>query len=54
MNNKATEWENVKIKKQIVERLRSHKKQTGVSITAFVEMAVLERLSAKIKSSKKQ
>lgn len=53
MSKKPIEWENVKVRKTIVDKLRTHKKETGVSIMAFVELAVLDRLSSKIKKSAK-
>ena len=47
MTKKPTEWENVKVKKAVVNKMRSNKKKTGVSIMAFTEMAILEKFSKK-------
>jgi hypothetical protein len=53
------QYENIKFKKEIVERIRENKKKTGVPIATFAEKAVLdklppvEKISQKIKSSRK-
>jgi len=44
MSNKITQWENIKVEKSIVDKLRSHKRKTGVSIMAFTRAAILEKL----------
>lgn len=44
MSTKTTEWENIKVRRSVVNKLRSHKKKTGVSIMAFTEKAILEKL----------
>ena len=35
--------ENVKISKEIMDKARAYKKQTGVSLTAFIEQACEEK-----------
>lgn len=35
--------ESVKISKQVVDKIRAYKKQTGVSLTAFIEQACEEK-----------
>jgi predicted GIY-YIG superfamily endonuclease len=53
------EYENIKFKKEVVDRMRENKKKTGVPIATFAEKAVLdklppvEKISQKIKSSRK-
>lgn len=44
MSKKTTQWENIKVEKAIVNKLRSHKKKTGVSLMAFTRLAILEKL----------
>lgn len=39
-----TEWENVKMRKALLQRLRKNKKDTGVPIITFVEKAVTKEL----------
>jgi hypothetical protein len=41
----TSEYESVKIKRSIVDRVRSNKKATGVSISVFFEKAAEEKLS---------
>lgn len=45
MSTKSTQWENVKLPKEIVDKLRSNKDQTGVSMKAFIVMAISEKLT---------
>ena len=40
-----TEYESVKIKKSIVERVRANKEATGVPVSVFFERAAEEKLS---------
>lgn len=40
------EYESVKIKKSLVDRVRANKEITGVSITSFFEKAAEDRLSS--------
>jgi hypothetical protein len=40
------EYESVKIKKALVNRVRSHKELTGVSISAFFEKAAEDKLTS--------
>ncbi len=39
------EYESVKIKKEVVNRVRAHKDLTGISISAFFEKAAEDKLS---------
>lgn len=43
----ANSWENVKMRKPLLERLRKNKIDTGVPIITFVEKAVTEKLDYK-------
>lgn len=42
-----TEYESVKIKKDIVDRVRANKALTGVPVSVFFEMAAEDKLPAK-------
>jgi hypothetical protein len=42
--NINSELESVKLKTDVVNKVRLYKKETGVSISAFIEMAIDERL----------
>ncbi len=42
--NINSDLESVKLKTSIVNKVRLHKKETGVSISAFIEMAIDDRL----------
>ncbi|HRP33530.1 MAG TPA: hypothetical protein PKV73_16660 [Agriterribacter sp.] len=48
---KESKWENIKLEKAVVDKLRTHKQKTGVSITAFITIAINKELS-KLKSKK--
>ena len=41
---KDNDWENVKMRRKLVNRLRENKEKTFVPIIKFVEVAVLEKL----------
>lgn len=41
---KKTDWENVKIRKVVLDRLRKHKEQTHIPILKMVELAVIKYL----------
>jgi hypothetical protein len=43
-NNKDYEWENVKMRKEVLALVRKNKEETFVPIIKFVEIAVLEKL----------
>jgi hypothetical protein len=53
---KSTGYESVKLKQNIVDRVRANKDLTGVSISAFFELAAEEKLSGQLRelSSKKK
>jgi hypothetical protein len=53
MSTKATEWENVKLKKSVVNKLRSYKKKTGLAISVFAEKAILNYLK-QVKNEQKE
>ena len=44
MSEKFYKWENVKVRKHILNKIRSHKKKTKLPIIAFVEAAILDKL----------
>jgi hypothetical protein len=44
---KKTEYESVKIKKSIVDRVRANKAITGVPVSVFFEMAAEDKLPVK-------
>jgi hypothetical protein len=44
MSEKITTWENIKVPKAVVNKLRTYKKKTGVSLMAFTKNAILEKL----------
>lgn len=41
---KIKEWENIKVPREIVNRLRKLKEKTGVTLMAFTKNAILEKL----------
>lgn len=43
-NTRINGWENVKMRRQLVQRLRKNKQDTGVPIVTFVEKSVVEKL----------
>ncbi len=46
---KKTGYESVKLKQEIVDRVRANKDLTGVSISAFFEIAAEEKLSGQLR-----
>ena len=53
MAKKETEFESVKIKTPIVNKVRANKKKTGVPVSTFFEQAAEEKLAfAKIVSNR--
>jgi hypothetical protein len=44
MSTQTTQWENVKLKKEVVDMLRSHKEETGIPITVFLERIILREI----------
>lgn len=44
MKENNSKWENIKIEKKILNKVRSHKKKTGISLMAFTKQAILEKL----------
>lgn len=45
MGKKIKEYENIKLSKKTVDKLRKHKKQTGIAISIFVEKLIANALS---------
>lgn len=45
------ELESIKLKKEIVDKVRDNKKKTGTPIGFFFEQAALEKLLSKVKIS---
>lgn len=40
----ASEWESVKLKKEIIDLVRQNKEKTGVPVSTFFEQAAFEKL----------
>jgi hypothetical protein len=48
-SKKQPEYENVKLLKSYVNKIRENKKETGVSIIAFTHQAIDEKLERQVK-----